>query len=185
MLTQHSPSQRSRQMIGLLSWFTATNLAKKVPTDAYEDWATRTGQAILTFDCVPLTCHYGRYPRDTPGRSGPRNSHRAKHTPVSSNSSQADSAGSIPVTRSTREKRCSTSDFGRIAQANQRSLASENGARATARALSHLGQCPLGGLSVAKLTVRVQIPGAPLLQELGGRSAGIPERVCADPQCGA
>jgi len=24
-----------------------------------------------------------------------------------------------------------------------------------------------------------------LLQELDGRSAGIPERVCADPQCGA
>src|ERR1035437_9639474 len=40
-------------------------------------------------------------------------------------------------------------------------------------------------LSVAKLTVRLQFPGAPLLQELDGRSAGIPERVCADPHCGA
>jgi hypothetical protein len=57
---------------------------------------------------VPLTCHYGRHPRDTPGRSGPRNSQRTKHIPMRSCSSQADSAGSIPVTRSKREKCCHT-----------------------------------------------------------------------------
>jgi hypothetical protein len=39
--------------------------------------------------------------------------------------SQADSAGSIPVTRSIREKRCSTSEFGRISQAGRRSFTSE------------------------------------------------------------
>jgi hypothetical protein len=39
--------------------------------------------------------------------------------------SQADSAGSIPVTRSTREKRCSTSEFAWISQAGQDSFASE------------------------------------------------------------
>jgi hypothetical protein len=39
--------------------------------------------------------------------------------------SQADSAGSIPVTRSTREKCCSTSEFDCISQAGQRSFASE------------------------------------------------------------
>src|SRR5450759_3543330 len=39
--------------------------------------------------------------------------------------SQADSAGSIPVTRSKREKRCSTSESDCISQAGQRSFASE------------------------------------------------------------
>jgi hypothetical protein len=39
--------------------------------------------------------------------------------------SQADSAGSIPVTRSIREKRCSTSESDRISQAGQRSFTSE------------------------------------------------------------
>jgi hypothetical protein len=71
--------------------------------------------------------------------------------------SQADSAGSIPVTRSTREKRCSTSESDCIFQAGQRSFASENGTRAITRALSHLGECPWR-LSVPKLTVRVRFP---------------------------
>ena len=44
--------------------------------------------------------------------------------------SQADSAGSIPVTRSTREKRCSTGESEAISQVAQRSSASENGTRA-------------------------------------------------------
>jgi len=44
---------------------------------------------------------------------------------MSSNSSQADSAGSIPVTRSTHENRCSTSEFDRLSQAGQRSFMSE------------------------------------------------------------
>src|ERR1035437_3213787 len=39
--------------------------------------------------------------------------------------SQVDSAGSIPVTRSTREKRCSTSKSAYISQAGQRSFTSE------------------------------------------------------------
>src|SRR5664280_1982419 len=71
--------------------------------------------------------------------------------------SQADSAGSIPVTRSTHEKRCSTSESDCISQAGQRSFASENGTRAITRALSHLGECPWR-LSVPKLTVRLQFP---------------------------
>jgi len=76
---------------------------------------------------------------------------------MSSNSSQADSAGSIPVTRSTREKCCSTSESDWISQAGQRSFASENGTRAITRALSHLGECPWR-LLVPKLTVRLQLP---------------------------
>ena len=71
--------------------------------------------------------------------------------------SQADSAGSIPVTRSTREKRCSTSESDCISQAGQPSFASENGTRAIARAISHLGECPWR-LSVPKLTVQVRFP---------------------------
>jgi len=71
--------------------------------------------------------------------------------------SQADSAGSIPVTRSKREKRCSTSESDCISQAGQRSFASENGTRAITRAISHLGECPWR-LSVPKLTVRVRFP---------------------------
>jgi hypothetical protein len=82
------------------------------------------------------------------------------------------------------EYRCSTSESDCISQAGQCSFVSENGTRAIARALSHRGECPLR-LSVHKLTVRLQFPGAPLLQELDGLSAGIPERVCADPHCGA
>ena len=73
--------------------------------------------------------------------------------------SQADSAGSIPVTRSTREKRCSTSESDSIFQVDQRSFASENGTRAIARALSHRGECPWR-LSVPKLTVRVRFPSS-------------------------
>jgi hypothetical protein len=71
--------------------------------------------------------------------------------------SQADSAGSIPVTRSTREKRCTTSESDCIIQAGQRSFASESGTRAIARAISHLGECPWR-LSLPKLTVRVRFP---------------------------
>jgi len=71
--------------------------------------------------------------------------------------SQADSAGSIPVTRSKREQRCSTSESDWISQAGQRSFASENGTRAITRAISHLGECPWR-LSVPKLTVRVRFP---------------------------
>jgi hypothetical protein len=74
---------------------------------------TKTGRLVLArrlshSGFVPFACHYGRHPRDTPGRLGPRNSHRTKHTPMRSSSSQADSAGSIPVTRSTRDNRCYT-----------------------------------------------------------------------------
>ena len=69
---------------------------------------------------VPLTWHYGRHPRDTPGRSGPRNPQRTKHTPMSSDSSQADSAGSIPVTRSTLEKRCRTNKSGTVSHQKRR-----------------------------------------------------------------
>jgi hypothetical protein len=46
----------------------------------------KTGRLVLArrlshSGAVPLTCHYGRHPRDTPGRSGPRNSPRTKHKP--------------------------------------------------------------------------------------------------------
>jgi hypothetical protein len=44
---------------------------------------------------------------------------------MSSNSSQADSAGSIPVTRSTGEKRCSAREFGRSSQAGRGSFTPE------------------------------------------------------------
>jgi len=57
----------------------ATDLAKKVRTEACEDWATRSDQSTRIFGSVPLTCHYGRHPRDTPGRSGPRNPQGTKH----------------------------------------------------------------------------------------------------------
>src|SRR5664280_2904558 len=76
---------------------------------------------------------------------------------MGSNSSQADSAGSIPVTRSMLEYHGSTSESDCISQAGQRSFASENGTRATTRAVSHLGECPWR-LSVPKLTVRVRFP---------------------------
>jgi hypothetical protein len=125
-----------------------------------------------------------RYLADTHGQIGMFLTLSAVRPHGRSYHSQADSAGSIPVTRSTREKRCSTSESDCISQAGQRSFASENGTRAIARALSHRGECPWR-LSVHKLTVRLQFPGAPLLQELDGLSAGIPERVCADPHCGA
>jgi hypothetical protein len=59
----------------------ATDLAKKVRTEACEDWATRSEQSTRISGSVPLTCHYGRHSRDTPGRSGPRNSQRTKHKP--------------------------------------------------------------------------------------------------------
>jgi len=89
---------------------------------------------------VPFTCHYGRHPRDTPGRSGPRNSQKTKHIPMRSSSSQADSAGSIPVTRSMLEYRCSRTVFE-----NSRSLPDHVSvlARATlGHTYPHLGTHP-------------------------------------------
>src|ERR1035437_9338141 len=80
--------------------------------------------------------------------------------------SQADSAGSIPVTRSTREKRCTTSESDGIVQAGQRSFASENGTRAITRAISHLGECPWR-LSVPKLTVWVRFPSLNSTRKIG------------------
>jgi hypothetical protein len=63
--------------------------------------------------------------------------------PMSSNSSQADSAGSIPVARSTREKRCSTSESATISQVDQHSSASENCTRApTACPLTIVASAP-------------------------------------------
>jgi hypothetical protein len=56
------------------------NLAKNLPTDLRER-GDSSGQAILTFRFVPLTCHSGRHPGDTPGHTRPRNSQRAKHQP--------------------------------------------------------------------------------------------------------
>src|SRR5664280_3725338 len=66
---------------------------------------------------------------------------------MSSNSSQADSAGSIPVTRST----------DRISQASQPSFASYNGTVPLRVSLAILASAP-GRLSVPKLTVRLQFP---------------------------
>jgi hypothetical protein len=43
--------------------------------------ATRSDRSTLTFRSMPLTCHYGRHPRGTPGRSWPRNAQRTKHKP--------------------------------------------------------------------------------------------------------
>jgi hypothetical protein len=83
------------------------------------------------------------------------------------NSSQADSAGSIPVTRSTHEKRCSTSEFDRILQAGQRSFTPETALVPLRVPLAILASAP-GRLSVHKLTVRLQFPGTPLLR-LAGR----------------
>src|SRR5664280_2394427 len=92
----------------------ATDLAKKVRTEACEDWATRSDQSTRIFGSVPLTCHYGRHPRDTPGARDHETRREPSTSPMSSNSSQADSAGSIPVTRSTREKHCRTMQSGAI-----------------------------------------------------------------------
>ena len=71
--------------------------------------------------------------------------------------SQADSAGSIPATRSTRDKRCSTSEFDCISQAGQRSFASETALVPLRVPIGHLGECPWR-LSVPKLTVRLRFP---------------------------
>ena len=71
--------------------------------------------------------------------------------------SQADSTGSIPVTRSTREKRCSTSESDRISQAGQPSFASYNGTVPLRVPLAILAVAP-GRLSVPKLTVRLRFP---------------------------
>ena len=73
----------------------------------YENGATHPARRFSHSGFVPLTCHYGRHPRDTPGRSDHETRKEPSTSPMSSNSSQADSAGSIPVTRSTHEKRCS------------------------------------------------------------------------------
>src|SRR5664280_881377 len=71
--------------------------------------------------------------------------------------SQADSAGSIPVTRSTREKRCSTSESDiSLKQVNAHSRPKT--ALVQLRVpIGHLGECPWR-LSVPKLTVRVRFP---------------------------
>ena len=60
---------------------------------------------------VPFACHYGGHPRDVQGRSRPPKAQRAKHIRMSSSSSQAECAGSIPVTRSTCENRCRSMGF--------------------------------------------------------------------------
>ena len=129
------------------------NLAKNLPNDLREQ-GDSSGQAILTFRLRAITA----------GIQGTLQAARGRETrsepstnPMSSNSSQADSAGSIPVTRSKREQRCRTNKFDCLSQAGQRSFASENGTRAITRAISHLGECPWR-LSVPKLTVRVRFP---------------------------
>jgi hypothetical protein len=94
-----------------------------------------------------------------------------KETREDKNSSQADSAGSIPVTRSISEKRCSTSESGYISQTGQRSSGAKNGTRAITRALSHLGEFHWR-LSVPKLTVRL----LPVPEHLTFSSNGFPSR---------
>ena len=56
--------------------------------------------------------------------------------------SQADSAGSIPVTRSIREKRCNTGESSAILPVGQRSPVSEISTRAITACHYHLGRCP-------------------------------------------
>src|SRR5450631_3361193 len=97
------------------------------------------------------------------------------------NSSQADSAGSIPVTRSTREKRCNTSEFGRVSQAGRRSFTSETAPVPPRVPLAILASAPWR-LSVPKLTVRLQFPGTPLLR-LAGRDDRHSERVGRRAPC--
>ena len=80
--------------------------------------------------------------------------------------SQADSAGSIPVTRSTGEKRCSTREFGRASQAGRGSFTPET-APVPLRVPSAILTSAPGRLSVPKLTVRLQFPGTPLLRPAG------------------
>src|SRR5664280_732918 len=67
--------------------------------------ATRSDRSTLTFRSMPLTCHYGRHPRAPQAARGRETRREPSTNPMSSNSSQADSAGSNPVTRSTREER--------------------------------------------------------------------------------
>ena len=62
--------------------------------------------------------------------------------PLETASSQADSAGSIPVTRSTREQQCSTSESGAVRPVGQRSPASEISTRAITSCHYHPGKCP-------------------------------------------
>jgi hypothetical protein len=83
------------------------NLAKNLPNDLREQ-GDSSGQAILTFRLRAITA----------GIQGTLQAARGRETrsepstnPMSSNSSQADSAGSIPVTRSIRERRCSRGEF--------------------------------------------------------------------------
>jgi hypothetical protein len=68
--------------------------------------------------------------------------------------SQADSAGSIPVTRSIREKHCHIGEFDRIFKAGQPSFASYKGTVPLRVPLAILASSP-GRLSVPKLTVRL------------------------------
>src|ERR1019366_7695421 len=67
--------------------------------------------------------------------------------------SQADSAGSIPVTRSTRENCCHSYELGAILDLDRDLWASEISTRAITRAISHLGECPWR-LSVPQLPSR-------------------------------
>jgi hypothetical protein len=103
----------------------ATDLAKKVRTEACEDWAARSDQSTRISGSVPLTCHYGRHRRAAQAARDHETRKDPSTNPMSSNISQADSAGSIPVTRSKRGNRCSTSESGCISHAGQRSFASE------------------------------------------------------------
>ena len=57
---------------------------------------------------------------------------------MSSDSSQADSAGSIPVTRSTREKRCRTTQLGIIVHCETAPAKTRIGTRAIRRAIVRL-----------------------------------------------
>jgi hypothetical protein len=58
--------------------------------------ATPSSQALSLPTPLPFACHYRGHPRDTPGRSRPRNPERAQLISIRSSSSQTDSAGSIP-----------------------------------------------------------------------------------------
>src|SRR5664280_2955276 len=88
----------------------ATDLAKKVRAEACEDWATRSDQSTRISGSVPLTCLTAGIQGTLQAARGRETRREPSTNPMSSNSSQADSAGSIPVTRSTREKHCSTSE---------------------------------------------------------------------------
>jgi len=84
--------------------------------------------------------------------------------PLETVSSQADSAGSIPVTRSTREERCRTSESATISQADQHSSASEDCTRAiTACPLTIVASAPFPVLIVVREFVFVSGPPAAIM----------------------